>query len=446
MQSHFARSLFLVTAASSAAMGGCADDGADPPVDGACATSGSGSIHVTISGLPAGLNGKVTLTGPATLTTGVSNDFLNQAAGRYEISAEPVTSADPVVRVVYVPVLTTTSVCAESGARGTVEVAYRESASSNKLWLTNANNASGELLGFGSSSLRMTGSPAAGVAAKAAGGGALAFDRDGDLWTRGSPGSIARFAAASLGVSGPKVADRTIDVDVGGCAPGITSMSFDKDGALWVTSSCANKVVKLTNQQLTMSGMPAPGVVLSGTTDPQGIAFDAAGNLWITDSTAGTILRYDAARLTASTASAASLAITAHVTATSGAAQLIPSYLAFDAMGALWAIDFGMNVIYKLVPSQLGGAGARDAVPSVQMTIDVAALLESMAFDEGGGLWLTFSQGKVARVDPSQLTQSTGAGSPTVPQMVITSADIGSAVALAFYPSPAALPLYSSVP
>jgi streptogramin lyase len=186
-------------------------------------------------------------------------------------------------------------------------------------------------------------------------------------------------------------------------------------------------------------------VIVSSATDPQGIAFDAMGNLWVTDSTAGTIARYDAERLTASTAEPADLAITPRATATPGAAQRVPTYLAFDATGDLWAIDFAGNAVYELTPSQLAGAGAGDAVPAVQIAIDVLADLESMAFDEGGGLWLTFAQGQVARLAAAQLHQSTDAGSPTVPQTVIRSPDLGSAAGLAFYPSPAALPLYSSV-
>ena len=54
--------------------------------------------------------------------------------------------------------------------------------------------------------------------------------------------------------------------------------------------------------------------------------------------------------------------------------------------------------------------------------------------------------GKVARLDASQLTTSSGAGMPTAPTTVLTSTDIGSASNIAFYPAPAGLGLAASLP
>jgi streptogramin lyase len=451
MRSHFVLSS-LVTAAL--AMWGCSSssttpsgttDGGATADGGACAATGAGTVKVTVSGLPAGVNGKVTLTGPATLTTGVSKDFTDAAAGSYSVSAEIVAGTDPIVRKAYAPTVATSTICVENAQTKTVDVTYAEIATSNKLWATNANNQAGQLLGFPSASLGATGNPAAGVAAKAPSGKALAFDEEGNLWTMGpttADAPVARFKAPDLAASGDKRPDRKIDVDVGGCAPGVSSMAFDKDGSLWITSGCANKIVKLTKEQLAADGKPTPSVVISNTADPQAIAFDAAGNLWTVDSTAGTILRYDASRLAASTSDAASLTITPRA---ANNAVLKPTYLAFDASGNLWGVDFAGNGIYKITPAEQAGEGAKDVVPSVQITIGVTALLESVAFDEGGGLWLTASQGKVARLAPAQLGTSSGPGNPTMPDTIITSADIGSAGALAFYPAPAALPLYGSV-
>lgn len=422
-------------------------DGGTTADGGACAATGTGTVKVTVSGLPAGVDGKVALTGAATLSTGVSKDFTGVAGGSYEVSAEIVAGADPIVRKAYAPKITTTTICVEDSKTQNVEVTYSEIATSNKLWATNQNNPSGALLGFPSASLTASGSPNAGVAAKAPSGKALAFDKEGNLWTMGpttADSPLARFAAADLAASGQKNPDRKIDVDLGGCAPGLNTMAFDKDGSLWLTSGCANKIMKLTKEQLAVDGKPTPSVVISNTADPQAIAFDAAGNLWTVDSTAGTILRYDASRLTASTSDAANLTITPRASLPSGG-ELKPTYLAFDAAGDLWAIDFGGNVVYKLLPAELTGTGAKDVAPTVQMAINVGALLESMAFDEGGNLWMTLSQGKVGRVAAAQLTTSTTQGSPTVPDVVVSSPDIGSAGAIAFYPAPAALPLYGSV-
>ncbi len=80
------------------------------------------------------------------------------------------------------------------------------------------------------------------------------------------------------------------------------------------------------------------------------------------------------------------------------------------------------------------------------MAIDVSAIPAGFAFDEGGGLWVAYSAGKLARFSPTQLTVSTNTGNPTVPETIITSTDIGYAADVAFYPAPAALPLFDALP
>ena len=47
---------------------------------------------------------------------------------------------------------------------------------------------------------------------------------------------------------------------------------------------------------------------------------------------------------------------------------------------------------------------------------------------------------------PEQLGQSVAAGTPVVPARVIASDSITSTLPLAFFPAPAGLPIYSSIP
>jgi sugar lactone lactonase YvrE len=442
----------LVTAFVLAACGGSSgtttgDGGTETGEGGTCATGATGTVSINVTGLPAGVNAKVTVTGPSgTTSVSATQSITDAASGSYAVTAEVVTKADPIVRTAYAPAVSTSSFCLESGQTQTVDVTYKEIATSHRLWVTNSNNPSGQLLAFPSASLGATGAPSASPAVKAPAGRALAFDKDGNLWALGATtvdAPLARFAAADLASAGQKMPDRKIDVDVGGCAPpGLSNMAFDKDGALWLASACANKVMKLTKEQLGASGKPAPSVVISNTADPLGIAFDAAGNLWITDTGAGTLLRYDASRLAASTSDAADLVLTPRA---ANNAQLKPSHIAFDAGGNLWAINFGGNSVYKLTPAELAGTGAKDVVPSIEVTVTVSAILASMAFDESGGLWLTYSQGKIARLAPAQLGASSGPGNPTTPETILSSPDIGSAHAMAFFPAAAGLPLYASL-
>lgn len=421
-------------------------DGPVAPTPTTCSAGGTGAITVNVSGLPAGLSAKVDVAGPSGATAvDTSKTISGAASGSYTVTAARVTKADPIVRTVYEGKVSASTFCLAGSQTQTVDITYTAIASSNGLFATNANNASGELLGFAGAQLGASGAPGAHAAAKGGMGKALAFDKDGNLWTFGPTSAdapIARFAAADLGASGEKAPDRKITT-APKCAPGYTDMAFDPSGNLWISSACDKSVVRFAAAQLAAAGDVAPDVKITGLESPAGIAFDKKGNLWVADQDKKSVLRFDAARLAASSSAAADEVITAK---TAGAGDLAPSTLAFDKDGNLWATSFGGNIIYELTPTELGAAGAQSVIPSVQITVEVTALLEGIAFDESGGLWLTYSQGKIARLTASQLATSSGAGAPTIPETIVSSADIGSAGALAFYPAPAALPLFAALP
>lgn len=123
-----------------------------------------------------------------------------------------------------------------------------------------------------------------------------------------------------------------------------------------------------------------------------------------------------------------------------------PSWIAFDENGDLWSNDFGANAVFRIPASDLAGTGDATISPPVSITIGVTGLLESMAFDESGGLWMAGSQGKLIRLAQDQLDESSGPGNPTTPATVITSADVGYAQGFALSPAPAALPLFHALP
>lgn len=427
-----------------------ADSGVAPVADGgadaaACATTGTGSLTVTVAGLPDGVTAKVKLTGPSGAPTELtaSQTIADAAAGTYEVTAARVANTNAIVRTVYEAKVSAASLCL-AGAQ-TVTVTYSEVASSNKLWATSQNSPS-DLLGFASADLAATGSPAAKVAATSPSGRAIAFDKDGNLWTVGgtiADAPLARFAAADLGASGAKTPDRKIAPALTGCSPALTAIAFAPSGDLWAADLCADRLLRVSPDTLSASKdyTPAAGDIASGTINgPRGIAFDAGGNMWVSDATS--LHLYPAASLAPGAAHVPTFKLDMK---TAGAADLPPDALAFDKDGNLWVTSFGGNVIYKLTPIDLAVTGAaKEVIPSVQMTVSVGALLEGLAVDESGGLWLTYSQGKVARIAPTQLGASTNAGDPTIPQTITTSADIGSAVAMAFFPAAAGLPIYSS--
>lgn len=416
---------------------------------GACSTEGTGSIAVVVTGLPEGVAAKVKLapaSGAAAEAT-ASTTLSDRPAGTYAVTAERVAKADGVVRTLYAPSVSTPSVCVSGAEPQTVTIAYSEVGPSGKLWSTNASGGNGQLLGFAGPDLTATGSPAAKVSAKgslgAAAGRSIAFDKDGNLWTLGATttdAGILRFPAEGLGASGEKMPDRRITPKLTGCSPGLGAIAFDPSGALWATVSCSDQVVRLSPETLAQSAdyTPAPADIAKDTKAPRQIAFDKDGNMWVSDETS--LRRYPAEKL-AEPNPTSDFELKAKA---ENDAALPPDALAFDREGNLWVTSFGANALYKLTPVNLVPTTATaEVVPSVVVTVGVTAILDSIAFDEGGGLWLTYGQGKIARLAPEQLATSSGPGAPTQPSTVTTSADLGYAGGLALFPAPAALPIYA---
>lgn len=413
----------------------------------ACEGTGTGSVEIEVTGLPVGLRAEVTITGPsgAAMQAEGSTTLADVAAGSYQAAAQRVANVSAIVRTVYEPALSLESFCLAEGTTQTLTVAYAKLASSGALWTSNSNSDSGELLGFAAAQLDASGAPAATVDAMAAMGGAVAFDHDGNLWTVAgttADAPLSRFAAGDLGGSGAKTPDRTVAPELTGCSPALTALAFEPSGALWAADLCGDRMLRFSAETLSASSeytLAADDIVSGGLVAPRGVAFDADGNMWVSDE--ASLHRYAAASLAPGEPHVATFTLNAK-TATD--AELAPDALAFDQDGNLWVTSFGGNVIYKLTTADLTPAGAsKDVVPSVQISISVSALLESVAFDESGGLWLTYSQGKLARLAPSQLATSTTPGDPTIPETILTSTDLGYPGALAFFPAAAVLPLYS---
>jgi streptogramin lyase len=322
-------------------------------------------------------------------------------------------------------------------------VSYTAIPSSNKLWTTNANG-DHDLVAFASELLGETADPAASVTVDSPAGKDVAFDRDGNLWAMGPTVAnphLVRFTASSLGTSGEKERDRAIDITDIPCGPELRAMAFDGDGNLWV-STCGDQIVRLTTADIASDGDVTPEVVLGGVTENANLAFDADGNLWVVTDT--TISRYDAGRLDASDDDPADLVLT--VTNPDDTNTLRPTDLVFDSAGDLWATDFGGNLVFEIASADLGGTGVQTVASAVRVTIGVTALIDRLAFDESGGLWIGLGANGVGRLSPAQLEVSTGAGDPTNPEVVITSADLGNVVRVGFFPAAGDLPLFHSLP
>ncbi|WP_027882442.1 hypothetical protein [Meiothermus rufus] len=439
---------FLAVAGLLAACGGPTGGGSGGT--GGCSPTGQGTLIVNISGLPDGVNAAVEVTGPSgTQTLTATQTLTGQAAGIHDVVVKKVADSDPLIRTAYSGSASGSPACVRDGQATTVNVSYTPIPSSNKLWMDNGNPPSGAspLLGFAASLLGSSATQSPSVSAGTIGMRDITFDQDGNLWGIGGTTvdpTLARYPASVLGASGSKTRDRSINISGISCLPGASRLAFDASGNLWVSVPCANKVVRVSTAQLGASGSVTPAVEITGLNGPQGLAFDSAGNLWIANAGAKRVVKFNASRLNAST-SGPDLTIQSQ-TPSPVISTLDANLLAFDASGNLWGMAFGANVIYRLTSSDQGGSGTKTLTPAIQVSVPVSALLEGMAFDEGGGLWITYSMGKFARLSSTQLTTSSTSGSPTTPERIITSTSIGSAGGLALYPAPAGLPLFHKLP
>lgn len=427
-----------------------------PP--GACPTDGTGSIVVTFSGLPQGSTGTVTLEGSSSQTLTMPQTVM-AGAGLFQVRAERVTTSDPHVRTVYAPTISAQMFCLGSGKSQAVEVTWAKLPTSNRLWAGNGSGGTGNLHGFDSTSLAMTGMAASAWNADVPGSGAVAFDKEGNLWALGNTTvdpDLVRYPASAFGMQTAARPDRRFNVSaIMGCFPRGNALAFDKAGNLFLASPCMRQVYKLSADSLST---PTPGAdpvsltpttTLSGFMSTDGLAFDKDGNLFAADPMTREVLRFEATALSGATATP-SLKLRAKATDLPADTSLLGvQSLAFDKDGNLFAFDFGSsNVVYFYPAGQLSSSGMaqKTVIPGARMTVSVTGIPDGMAFDEGGGLWMPLRPGTLVRFSPAQLLVSTGAGAPTQPERTITGTSLGYAAGPAFYPAPAGLPLFHALP
>lgn len=426
------------TTPGGAGAGGTADVG----VGGACATDGTGTFVIEVTGLPEGVAADIDIAGPSELNVTEAGSLDGVDAGSYTITAARVFDDDPIVRTVFDAKVTTPSVCLADGESSTIKVEYEAIPTSNKLWMPTGLDDEGAA--FSSEALAESATTAASISIDGGIGKSVAFDRDGNLWTLGPTldfPHVLRFSAASLATSGPKEPDVSFNVDpeVVECLPAMRTLAFDASGNLWL-SVCGDQILRIPAEDLTgVDGTKTPDTLVAGAPDNDGIAFDRAGNLWVGGG--ATLLRYDAAGLEAG-ATEPDL----ELTVSDSLSGLKTDYITFDKAGNLWGTDFAANAVFQLAAADLEGTGEKPVTANVSIIIDVLALLHQPAFDESNGLWLGLDDGRIGRLSAEQLGMSAPAGDPATPSIIIESSSVGAQLPVAFFPAPQGLPLYHSIP
>ncbi|WP_342375313.1 hypothetical protein NVS55_28965 [Myxococcus stipitatus] len=422
---------------------GCGDSD-DPGNPSECPATGTGVLELTVRGLPAATQPRITLRrGMESRVIVTGGRLEGLAAGAWTLTPEPVAGSGGLIRAAFdAP---EAQVCVRDAQAAASTVDYALIPSSQKLWLSTSNGAA-EVEAFAAANLGASGSPAATVllssnpAVPRASG--LAFDARGNLWMALGSGELRRYPARDLGASGAKTPDVVLTgTALKGGTPGPIAIAFDAQGNLWATIGFSNKVIRLGSAQLTSTTTVVPEVELAGLGDPAGLAFDPSGNLWVGDSSSGRsrVHKVAAESLRASGTVTPVTSIDAKTTLPSGNSFTGPSGLAFDGEGNLWVAYSGSGIVARLTPDNQRGTGEVTLAPTVQL--DVGGPRE-LAFDETGGLWLGYESGSIARLGPSQLA-ATGAPSPAV---LVSSADLGLTHGVALYPAPARLPLFHRLP
>jgi hypothetical protein len=428
-----------------------------PPATGApaadrCGDQGAGTLEVTVTGLAAGQEATVTVTGAGvsvggtgTVSAGEPALSLGLNSGEYDVVSEVVVGPDhPVAREAYGA--GAAAVCVRDGQVETVTLAYHIVPTSHLLWVGNDIGGNADLVAFAAGDLAASGRPTVEASADTRGKAILAFDRAGNLWLAGrtidDPPLLRYPAAAVAGGGGREVHDIGITSAVFGDSPTVEALAFDPAGNLW-TAVQHGPVVMFTAEQLARSGSPTPTVEIGGLVRTRALAFDAAGNLWASSDRA--VVRYDASRLATSTHQPPDLAL--ELMSPPPVVGSLPTIwgMAFDVDGNLWVNHQG-TLFARVTPADQAGSGARTITPDVQINIAITGLAQGIAFDDSGGLWFVYDPGRVARLAADQLTTSAGPGARAVPETIIDSAELGQAGSVAFYPASAGLPLHHSLP
>jgi sugar lactone lactonase YvrE len=396
-----------------------------------------GMLDVRISGLPSGNAPKVLISGPQGFSKAISQSqvLTNLVSGVYQFSSEitihrqkPISQAFVFDNPGKISVMNDTQ---------RVTVVYRLMPGSDKLWLGNQNavaNTSTRIISFNEQAIAATGNTNATVKLTSKGSSpkGMAFDRYGNLWIADAY-TVRMYEWNTLGKTNvtPKYT-----LSLKEPPPCVV---FDREGNLWVSDGRkAGKIFRIPSGMLYGTGPAPTDITLSGPdiSGADNMAFDTNGNLWATHEERNSVVKLSAASLKeSSTTVTADLAIECKSKPPVVMLLSDPKAMAFDRQGNLWVGFFGPNVIAKIPVSHQKQSAT--ITPEVQLTLTVGVLLNSLAFDEAGGLWTAMASGKFGRLSPGQL----GNAGKVTPEIVVSSTELKYAGGLAFYPIPEGLPL-----
>ncbi len=209
-------------------------------------------------------------------------------------------------------------------------------------------------------------------------------------------GELRAWDAGRLGVD-VDAPDVVITLPVG-AQP--NAVAFDAEGDLWVTDNGNNRLLEIAADDLRESGSPTPSVIIdsdgASLIAPIGLLWDTDGGLWV--ATMNGVEHYASSNLDDPGPTTPDCVLTSP-------GFDIPAGLIWDDRGDLWMTDaaFGLgDAVMVFTPDQLAAAGAQ--TPSLELQSASFALVEGLAFDDAGDLWVSSNDGlAVSRVSASDL-------------------------------------------
>jgi sugar lactone lactonase YvrE len=260
----------------------------------------------------------------------------------------------------------------------------------------------------------------------------IAFDTDGTMWVASEDESLVlAFSPSAANATGPAPAAVVLRPKAGSIS-GPSSLAFDRQHNLWVANYTNGTIARFDRADLSTSGTPTPGVVISGLGHPTSLAFDAVGALWVSDNQANTVSRFLVGQLLSSGNKEAAVVLS------SNANSLVnPTGIAFDATGNLWVANTGNHTVASFSIAQRGATGS--PVPALVLSPGNSPLIVpvALAFDAEGSLWVMGGAGGLKKFEPDALD---GEGSQQSSVKILVSDHI-LFWSIAFWPKPAGLPL-----
>ncbi len=431
-----------------AALAACSSSA--PSSTGGSPSATTGSLKVSVYGLPSGVNGAVTVSGPAGYTSNVTATatLSGLAPGSYTVTAVPTRSTATVVDVYYTVSSAGGPVTVSAGTTSSTSVTYDVLPGSGKLWIedTQAGGADGFTNG------QLTGSgggltPAVQVKSSDTPQGGLAFDATGDLWV-GDAFQLLEYTPSQL-VSTPApppsiTINNDNNTDLSLIRP--LDLAFDPQGDLWV-SECNGNIEMFTPAQLAVNNSsPTPNAKITSVTCAVGMTLDAQGDLWFSEpkATPPVIAEFTAAQLAAAAGNVSSPSPNVVLTSSSFTSNTsnTPSGIAFDGGGNLWVANSSAGsssdpAIWMFPASQIVTSGTSTITPSVILKDDGSGDLApsyNLAFDNSGDLWV--STNNLVEFAPTDL-QTSGRPPPTDVITIGTGSSQGPLPQFAFDPPPA---------